>query len=236
MDPEYAASVTDMPFYTLSITIDGHSKQVRDYVGQWVGMPAVIKELEDEVDVLARTKRWIEGTDGLVEVLRSEKFNFQTFEAQTMLKAAAINGQTATVRQLLEAGVPLKPILAPKTKKAYSSIPFEHVGWLNAASSHPDTLQVFIDASASKDDQQDKDLALASAANTGELQAVQALIAYGANPNADLSKLNVTQRSASMTLEVQGSRQRSDLRSDIGKARRCSGDSEVQPNDRSKGP
>ncbi|HTF67831.1 MAG TPA: ankyrin repeat domain-containing protein [Edaphobacter sp.] len=204
MDPEYAASVTDMPSFSLSITIDGHSRQVTDYVGQWVGMPAVINELEDEVDVLARTKRWIEGADGLVEVLRAEKFNFQTFEAQTMLEAAAGNGQTATVRQLLEAGVPLKPLPAPKAKKAYSSIPFEHVGWLNAASSHPETLQVFIDASASKDDQQDKDLALAGAANTGNLQAVQASIAYGANPNADLGKLIIAQTSGGMTMESQG--------------------------------
>jgi hypothetical protein len=59
MDASYTASVTDYPGYTLSITIDGASKKVDDYVGSWVGMPAVITELENDVDSLARTDRWI---------------------------------------------------------------------------------------------------------------------------------------------------------------------------------
>jgi hypothetical protein len=61
MNPKYTASVTDNPGYTLSISIDGHKKQVFDYVGQSIGMPAVIKELEDAVDELAQDKRWIDG-------------------------------------------------------------------------------------------------------------------------------------------------------------------------------
>jgi len=41
----------------------------------------------------------------------------------------------------------------------------------------------------SKTDQADKDLALVGAANSGDLESVRALIAYGANPNSDLSKI-----------------------------------------------
>lgn len=59
MDDDYSAAVTDMPAYVLSITIDGHTKKVMDYVGSWVGMPAVITELENAVDSLANTSRWI---------------------------------------------------------------------------------------------------------------------------------------------------------------------------------
>ena len=59
MDSKYAASVTDNPTYILSISIDGRKKEVVDYVGQREGMPAVIKDLEDAVDELADTKRWI---------------------------------------------------------------------------------------------------------------------------------------------------------------------------------
>jgi hypothetical protein len=62
MEPNYHASVTDNAGYRLSISIDGHKKQVDDYVGQRVGMPAVIKDLEDAVDELAGTKRWIKGS------------------------------------------------------------------------------------------------------------------------------------------------------------------------------
>ena len=71
MDASYAASVTDMPGYRLSIAIDGRIKEVADYVGSWEGMPAIITELEDEVDTLARTDRWIDGGDGLAAALQA---------------------------------------------------------------------------------------------------------------------------------------------------------------------
>jgi hypothetical protein len=61
MRDEYRANVTDNSTYTLSISIDGHKKQVVDYVGQWIGMPAGIVEFEDDVDALAHTERWIKG-------------------------------------------------------------------------------------------------------------------------------------------------------------------------------
>ena len=204
MAASYRASVTDNPTYVLTIAIDGHKKEVEDYVGQWEGMPAIITELEDEVDTFGRTQRWIEGQDGLVSALREEKFGFETFEAQVMLKEAASRGETATVRELLGAGVPLEPKPAPKPAEPYMGVPFEGVGWLNAASHHPGTLQVFIDALASKNDQSDKDLALAGAARSGSLRAAQALIEYGANPNADLSKLTVIESAGGMTLGAPG--------------------------------
>lgn len=204
MAATYRASVTDNPTYVLTIAIDGHKKEVQDYVGQWEGMPAVITELEDEVDTLGRTQRWIEGRDGLVSALREEKFNFETFEGQLMLKEAASRGETATVRELLDAGVPLEPKPAPKPEEPDLGVPFDGVGWLHAASHHPETLQVFIDALASKKDQNDKDLALAGAARSGSLQAVRALIGYGANPNADLSKLTVIESAGGMTLGAPG--------------------------------
>lgn len=57
MDDEYVWSVTDNPAYSLAINIDGQSKKVLDYVGASQGMPAVITELENEVDAFARTER-----------------------------------------------------------------------------------------------------------------------------------------------------------------------------------
>jgi ankyrin repeat protein len=204
MDSSYRASVTDNPTYVLSISIDGRVKTVEDYVGEWEGMPAVITELENKVDSLARTERWIEGGDGLVDALQLEHFNFRTFDAQLMLKESATRGLTETVQQLLEAGVPLQPFPAPKPEEPYMTVPFEHVGWLTAASANPETLRVLIGAAASKHDQNDKDLALVGAARSGKLEAVRALIAYGADPNTDLSKLRVTETIAGGSLEGPG--------------------------------
>jgi len=204
MDNVYRAGVTDNPTYLLSIAIDGHAKQVEDYVGSWEGMPAVITELEDEVDTFAHTERWVKGSDGLVAALQAERFNFHSFDAQGMLKECANRGQTETVRQLLEAGVPLKPLPPPKPKDPSESYALEPVGWLNAASDHPETLQLLIDEGASQNDQSDKDLALAGAAKSGRVEAARALIAYGANPNVEMSKLTVTESGGSMTLQGPG--------------------------------
>jgi len=63
MNDEYRAGVTDNPTYVLSVSIDDHKKEVVDYVGSWVGMPAVITDLEDDVDSFAQTQRWIKGTE-----------------------------------------------------------------------------------------------------------------------------------------------------------------------------
>jgi ankyrin repeat protein len=204
MNSSYRASVTDNPTYVLSITIDGRKKEVADYVGQWVGMPAVIAELEDAVDTFARTERWINGSDGLVAALQSEHFNFKTYAAQVMLKQALTRGQLATVQEFLSAGVPLQPIPPPEPDEPDTAPIFQHVGWLNAASEHPETLQVLLEHGASRNDQNDKDLALVGAARSGKLEAVRALIVYGANPNADLSKSTVEHNSSAFTVGEQG--------------------------------
>jgi ankyrin repeat protein len=188
---------------SLSITIDGHTKSVCDCYGQWVGMPAVILELEDEVDALARTKRWTDGGDGLVAALRAEKFDFASYDAQLILENVAVDGQTATARELLAAGVPVKPLPAPKIDNPDGG-PFEEVRLLTAASGHPDMLQIFQDLGVSKDDQKEKDRALEGAASAGKLQAVRALIAYGANPNVDFIKLWNTSGGADVAIEVEG--------------------------------
>ena len=202
MSPRYAASTTTTnwaPTYTLSIDIDGHSMKVEDYSGQFVGMPAVIADLEEAVDDFASTSRWIEGADGLVDLLKTEKYNFHTLEAQILLKRAAVQGQTATIQQLLAAGVPLQP-LPPKPEGASAFVFFDNATWLHAAALHPETLQVLIDAKASKDDQNDKDLALAGAAAEGNIASVHSLRAYGANPNADLSKFTQPETDGGVSL------------------------------------
>jgi len=200
MAPNYVAGVTDNPGYSLAITIDGQKKEVEDYVGQWVGMPAVITELEEAVDELAQTNRWIKGDAGLVPSLKNEKYNFNAYEAQTVVKEAASRGDAALVRELLEAGVPLKPLPDPNPNDIKQSLSLAYVGWLTAASIHPETLQVLIEAHASIQDQNDKDLALAGAARSGNLEAVHALLAYGANPNVDLTQLAMADSKPSMRM------------------------------------
>jgi hypothetical protein len=60
---KYIAEVTDNPTYTLALTVGGKTKTVTDYVGEQVGMPLVITDLENAVDEAAGTERWIKGDE-----------------------------------------------------------------------------------------------------------------------------------------------------------------------------
>ena len=55
----YEAKITDNPMFIVSLTYDGHTKTVRDYVGREVGMPAVVTELEDAIDEAAGSYQWV---------------------------------------------------------------------------------------------------------------------------------------------------------------------------------
>lgn len=204
MDASYWASVTDNPTYVLSLSIDGHAKQVVDYVGSWVGMPGVISELEDKVDSIGRTQRWIEGNAGLVQALRNEDFQFATPAGQIMLKYAANNGMSATVQELLDAGVPLSPLHPPVAAAVDPGITYERAGWLTSASNHADILRMLVSAGASKGDQVDKDMALFRAAGRGNLEAARTLITYGADPNSDLSRWAAPEDAGGLVVRREG--------------------------------
>ena len=55
----YRAQVTDLPTYTLALERNGRSKTVVDYGGLSAGMPQAVRDLQDEVDRVAGTARWV---------------------------------------------------------------------------------------------------------------------------------------------------------------------------------
>jgi hypothetical protein len=55
----YVSGVTDMPTYVSSISFDGVSKSVLDYVGREVGMPAGVSDVEAAIDRLSGASNWI---------------------------------------------------------------------------------------------------------------------------------------------------------------------------------
>ncbi len=56
---QYRMSVTDNPTTTTSISIDGKTKSVMDYVGLHVGMPMDVITVEEAIDEIAGTKGWL---------------------------------------------------------------------------------------------------------------------------------------------------------------------------------
>lgn len=56
---EYRAEVTDLPTYTVTLTRNGRTKRVADYMGGAVGMPESVRDLQEEIDRVAGTARWV---------------------------------------------------------------------------------------------------------------------------------------------------------------------------------
>lgn len=55
----YVSGITDNPAYETSISFDGVSKSVLDYVGQSVGMPSSVSDLEAAIDRISGASKWV---------------------------------------------------------------------------------------------------------------------------------------------------------------------------------
>ena len=56
---EYRTNMTDSPSYTVTVSVDGLSKTVIDYVGREAGMPKSVTDIQDSIDKIAGTSTWI---------------------------------------------------------------------------------------------------------------------------------------------------------------------------------
>jgi hypothetical protein len=112
---DYTAGVTDNPTQYLALHIGGAHKAVKDYVGTWVGMPQVVRELEDAVDAAAGTARWVYGDGQTLDYLESQKFDFHSKVAAQLAAAATVRMMEyappahigAFISGLLDRGAPL---------------------------------------------------------------------------------------------------------------------------------
>ena len=73
---KYEAGWTDNPTYTVTLDLNGMHKQVVDYIGIIVGMPTSIEDLENTIDQVAGTEKWLKGSAGLMPSLVAEHWAF----------------------------------------------------------------------------------------------------------------------------------------------------------------
>jgi len=105
---QYSQFVTDVPSYTTSIEFDGHKKSVGDHVGAGAGMPDIVTELEDKIDELAGTEKWLKETPQTWAALIAEHWNFRslTDENRTLFASVAESGSGELIQQFIAAGSP----------------------------------------------------------------------------------------------------------------------------------
>ena len=98
----------DGPTYVLTVDSGRRHKSVEDYVGREVGMPKVVTELEDGVDEVAGTDRWVRGSAALTAWLEGQHFDFHSPEgAQLAVRGASGEADEAMVLALIDHGAPL---------------------------------------------------------------------------------------------------------------------------------
>ena len=161
---KYIQSVTDNATYQTSISIGGHTKSVTNYVGEEVGMPQTVTDLENEIDHIADTAKWIRGDAATVPALKSENWNFNSPQAATTLVRVARSGDADAVRELIAAGV------AVNGKDEVGSGPLavavcEEFGYSN---DNFGVIPALIEAGAGRDNPAEMNKALICAARAGE--------------------------------------------------------------------
>jgi hypothetical protein len=93
-------TVTDQPTTIVTITVNGRTKRVEDYVGA----PDSLMSFEREVDDVARTIRWIFLDEATLEELRTAGWSASGDEGATLLQQAIGRDDLAIARTLIEMG------------------------------------------------------------------------------------------------------------------------------------
>lgn len=116
---EYRAYVTDIPTQVITLSVGDRQKSVVDYGGRSAGMPLAAHDLEEAIDRVAGTERWVNGGPGLVPWLEQDGFDFRSVDAAEL----AVNGEEgsadeATVLALIDRGAPLDRSLTLRSRIA----------------------------------------------------------------------------------------------------------------------
>jgi hypothetical protein len=171
---EYTASFPDGVSYRISLTVDGRTKTVTDYEGRTVGMPKAVTELEDAIDRIAETDKFVKGTPETMETLRKAGFNFSSPKAGVYLADALEIGSYDYARSLIKAGAPLDG------RTTRQQLPFPQL--IGAGSPEADaTARLLVETAIARGSYQDRTNALWLAVDLDDVDLLRRLIAKGAD-------------------------------------------------------
>ena len=206
--------VTDRPTKFVSVTVNGRTKRVEDYVAA----PDSLVELEREIDAAAGTKRWVFIDEDALEELARSGWLASAEEGATLLQQAIGRDDVPIARRLIELGSDLDgppnnrlpPLLSARSRSMVELLvraganPNERpIGRVAAqtplmATSYKDAAvaEALLKAGAHHEDVDGGRTALWYAACAGNWRVVTVLLGAGANPRGatDISAAECTRR------------------------------------------
>lgn len=192
-------TITDQPTTYVSITANGRSKTVEDYVGA----PTALREFEREIDEAAGTKRWIFLDAPALEELARSGWSPSSVEGATLLRQAIERDDVPIARRLIDLGADLNgasknlpPLMSARSKamvellvKAGANPNARSVGTvaaqtplMTAAYKDAGVAEALLKAGANLEDMEGGRTALWYAACRANWRVVTVLLSAGANP------------------------------------------------------
>jgi hypothetical protein len=103
---DYDFGGKDAPIYEVSLSFDGRTKTVRDVMGRSLGMPKEVAALEDEIDAVSGSERWIKGNAQTMAALKAEGWDFRAMdeEHQKSVVEAAMSASPELFNEMLDGG------------------------------------------------------------------------------------------------------------------------------------
>jgi len=192
--------VTDLPTTFVTVTVNGRTKKVEDYVAA----PDSLAKFEREIDAAAGTKRWVFLDEDALEELARSGWLASSEEGAALLKQAIDRDDVAIARRLIELGSDLDgPAVnrLPSLLSARSSSMVDLlVKWganpnerpigrvaartplMTLSYKDPSVAEALLKAGARVEDMDDGRTALWYAACAGNWRVVTVLLGAGANP------------------------------------------------------
>ncbi len=181
LQSSYRTNWTDLPTYCLKLTIAGQTTRVEDYQGEWVGMPASVRELETAVDTSSDSARWVTSSSGTLAAMRDAGISIRSRQAAKVLRASVEARDLVTARSLLQGGTPIGG--HESDSRSLMEIAVDASGGTDRAG-RLQMLQLVLTSPAARSDKTGMHEALAQAVEQGDADLARELIQAGADPTA----------------------------------------------------
>jgi len=147
-------------------------------VGTWVGMPTVVRELENAVDDAAGTDRWVSAGPGTLAAMQEAGIAANSKQAGDILVYAVEEGKWEAVRSLLGGGAPVRISDADHTSRSLLTA----ASFIRDRESQREVFKALLENAEVRPDKTGIQDALGRVAGDGNVEVAQTLIAAGADP------------------------------------------------------